>query len=1126
MNARSIAPCGRLSALGLLILTSLLGNVSARAQTLPATQAPEVSLSVNQEFEPVSSQAWPLLFEVEVYHPSVGQGNGNVVPITLSLPTGSWSDAVHLVVRDSSGNSQTWPINLAFRPTGSEGSIVLDDQIEGRLAWSVPPSITTSIPAGTYEAVAILDTSSTTAQGAFNGMVASNPVTITIQSEPSPLPVSLQEQKYMLLATYDLLQGNSTQATADLNTLLTNQPNSIVGMMLIGDLLNLQGQPLASLQRYDDAVSAFFTANPVVTEPPTWLIDRQAGARASLISLAGVVGTPQVTFALADQGLQSAGVYFFDFQLTNSGTGLAELTTLTQFSYLTVLGTGQVTYDTALSPQVPFGAYSLAPNASATARIYLDVPASVTQFTIGLSGTNQDSVGTEYNFSGTRTVTVNSTGGGNSLTITAANATQQYGQSTPSLNNVTYSGFVNGDTPSSLNGTLVCTTTATQSNPVGNYPITCSGLSSPNYVITYVPGTLAIVPAPLTLTANNSSVQFGQLITLSGASYSGFVNGDTSASLGGTLNCTTTATTSGPVGTYPIICSGLTSTNYLISFVQGLLTISPAPLTIAANNASRAYGVPNPPLNNVTASGFVNGDTLASLSGTLVCATTATPTSPAGSYPVLCSGLSSPNYSITYSPGTMTITSDVLTVTANSATRQYGSANPMFTATFVGFVNGDTVASLSGSLACTTTATPASSVSGGPYPINCSGLTSPNYAITFLPGALTITPAPLTVAASNATRPYGANNPAFTGTFTGLLNSDAVTATFATAATPASRVGAYPIVPTVIGAPNVLSNYTAVLINGMLIVSTETTSLSLTLSPASIVVGQSTTATITLTARDMVIPMDPSVLAPITVTSPAVSDILSNNGVCTPVPSIGTGVAICTVTITSVEPNGRTLNVSFAGSAALLASSGTADLIVTAPLLSKQVCIPSDFRNVAVGGGNTIWFNGIFKVRGLDGPRQKVNLSFFNAGFHFQYADASGNLVTVNHTMPDAHILIDPSVSVASTSFDSINNVWTTTVPWDFDDSSFLTGMPWLVPSGGIPADVEPVTVCGTVYSSFSTDNSVLDVKPMDSDHDNPASNYDRAGTPENYKQFVIPGARGKGGRNYTGSYSGGAQIE
>jgi len=293
----------------------------------------------------------------------------------------------------------------------------------------------------------------------------------------------------------------------------------------------------------------------------------------------------------------------------------------------------------------------------------------------------------------------------------------------------------------------------------------------------------------------------------------------------------------------------------------------------------------------------------------------------------------------------------------------------------------------------------------------------------------------------------------------------------------------------------------------------------------------------------MVVLIDPSVLAPITLTSPIASDILSNGGVCTPAPSTAPGVASCTVTVTSVEPNGRTLNASFAGSAALLSSSGTGNLIVTAPLLSQNVCIKSDFRNVAIAGGNTIWFNSIFKVRDQDWARQSINISFFNSSFQFQYKDASGNVVSVNQAMPDAHIVIDPSVSVASTSFDSMNDVWITTIPWDLDDNSFLTGMPWTVPSGGLPADVEPVTVCGTfasdiagidigwrwaaaAYSSFSTDNSVLGVKPMDSDHDNSAANHDNAGTPENFKTSVVPGARGKGLKNYTGSYSGSAEIE
>jgi hypothetical protein len=77
------------------------------------------------------------------------------------------------------------------------------------------------------------------------------------------------------------------------------------------------------------------------------------------------------------------------------------------------------------------------------------------------------------------------------LTITATPATKLLNAPNPPLSG-TYAGLVNGDTPTSLSGTLSCTTTAITTSPVGSYTITCSGKSSTNYTITYVVGTLKI----------------------------------------------------------------------------------------------------------------------------------------------------------------------------------------------------------------------------------------------------------------------------------------------------------------------------------------------------------------------------------------------------------------------------------------------------------------------------------------------------------------------------------------------------------------------------------------------------------------------------------------------------------
>src|SRR5204863_5716334 len=154
---------------------------------------------------------------------------------------------------------------------------------------------------------------------------------------------------------------------------------------------------------------------------------------------------------------------------------------------------------------------------------------------------------------------------------------------------------------------------------------------------------------------------------------------------------------------------------------------TPAPLTITASNETQQYGGVSPNLNHVTYSGFVNGDDSSVLTGSLNCTTAATATSPTGSYPINCSGLSSTSYSISYVPGQLTVTAAPLSITANNAARQYGLANPAFAASVAGFVNGEAPAVLTGVLSCASSATPASPVSANPDAINCSGLSSTNY---------------------------------------------------------------------------------------------------------------------------------------------------------------------------------------------------------------------------------------------------------------------------------------------------------------------------------------------------------------------------------------------------------------
>ncbi len=167
------------------------------------------------------------------------------------------------------------------------------------------------------------------------------------------------------------------------------------------------------------------------------------------------------------------------------------------------------------------------------------------------------------------------------LTITANNATKVYGAPLPLLG-VSYSGFVNGDTAANLTTPPTLATTATASSHVltGGYAIMASGASDPDYSISYRPGTLLITPALLTITANNTSMYQGAAVPPLSVSYSGFVNGDSPASLSTQPTVTTPATPLSPAGAYPIVPGSASSPNYAIRYANGVLVVTPAPVRV------------------------------------------------------------------------------------------------------------------------------------------------------------------------------------------------------------------------------------------------------------------------------------------------------------------------------------------------------------------------------------------------------------------------------------------------------------------------------------------------------------------------------------------------------------------
>jgi hypothetical protein len=128
-------------------------------------------------------------------------------------------------------------------------------------------------------------------------------------------------------------------------------------------------------------------------------------------------------------------------------------------------------------------------------------------------------------------------------------------------------------------------------------------------------------------------------------------------------------------GTYAIIPSNLTSSNYAINYVNAALTINPQPLTIIANNVTQTFNnVPYSGGNGVTYNGLVNGQNSSVLSGSIAYGGNSQGAVNVGTYTIIPSGQASSNYAITYVGGTLTITPppiafvlDALGTAANAA---------------------------------------------------------------------------------------------------------------------------------------------------------------------------------------------------------------------------------------------------------------------------------------------------------------------------------------------------------------------------------------------------------------------------------------------------------------------------
>jgi hypothetical protein len=201
------------------------------------------------------------------------------------------------------------------------------------------------------------------------------------------------------------------------------------------------------------------------------------------------------------------------------------------------------------------------------------------------------------------------------LTVRADDATKVYGGPNPPFGATAF-GLAPGDTLANLG--ITCTSPATTTSPVGDYPIICGG-NPANYTVTYVPGTLHVTKAATTTTVTASAATYDALPHAATAVATGPVglNQALAVTYSGRNTTTYGPTTTPPTdaGDYRASASFPGDANYLPSADSKDFTIAKAPTQLAITSAGAlaldAQGRVTVTAGGVTASGTTDANGVA-----------------------------------------------------------------------------------------------------------------------------------------------------------------------------------------------------------------------------------------------------------------------------------------------------------------------------------------------------------------------------------------------------------------------------------------------------------------------------------------------------------------------------------
>ncbi len=438
--------------------------------------------------------------------------------------------------------------------------------------------------------------------------------------------------------------------------------------------------------------------------------------------------------------------------------------------------------------------------------------------------------------------------------------------------------------------------------------------------------------------------------------------------------------------------------------------------------------------------------------------------------------------------------------------------------------------------------------------IGITGADAGNYSLqsTTASTAASITARPATWTTQPNGKTYGDADPSplTTGSGAGFVPGDVVAATYSRM--PGEDANAYPIVAS-LGPVAVVSNYAITNLGSTFTINKRPTTTTVTSNPSGLVTfGQPVTFTATVAGQPAF-----AIVPPFAVPTGTVSFLDGGNPIasCSNL-SLSGGSAQCTVPNLGFGPH--TISASYSGDGNYLDSvnSNTSGVSVSDVIIcscDSASTIPARFNAKPIAQGSFIWFNNSFELKhvGRAGnehdDRDEADEDDNNENEVWEAIVSGNKPVTIRFdqqtitfksgtttygplAVPNATITFDPNATMATTSFNAMTNTWETVAPVPSTGLSgrvFASGLAWQVPAP-LAGGINPVTWTAritsdtpglrvrwtwsaTVFSTLPSDYNAFGVKAASGRTVTPFGNSDRAGTPENEKQFALDGARGHG---------------